>query len=196
MTWTRGTVDVVGNRVSGVRLRPFWDDRGVPPLLTVLSSSVPASWTVAVPVATTSGSAGWLAWAVLLGPAATLCAGVVAGVVAFLALGQRRRADATAEWWRRTQWALGEALSDDPSRRRVGTAVLYRLAQSDLATDEDLAVFDAAWAVLLGGVRPLAAATGPTQAEVTAARGQVLTDRRRGLSSPAWVEAVARGVDE
>lgn len=187
---------MVGNRVSAVRLRPFWDDRGVLTPLTVLPPLVSAPWTVIVPAATTSEPAGWLAWAVLLGPAATLCAGVVAGVVAFLALGQRRRSDATAEWWRRTQWALGEALSDDPSRRRVGTAVLYRLAQSDLATDEDLAVFDAAWAVLLGGVRPLAAATGPTVAEVTAARGQVLTDRRRGRATPAWVEAVARGAGE
>lgn len=136
----------------------------------------------------------WLGWAVVLGPAATLCAGAVAGVVAYLAVAQRRRADAKAEWWRRTQWALDEVLSGEAERRRVGVAVLYRLAESELATPEDLAVFDAAWGLLLGVGGPVAAAASvPTAVEATAARGQVLADRRRGRATPEWVERLASG---
>ncbi|WP_066587865.1 hypothetical protein [Cellulomonas timonensis] len=139
----------------------------------------------------------WLGWAVVLGPAATLCAGAVAGVVAYLAVAQRRRADAKAEWWRRTQWALDEVLSGAPERRRVGVAVLYRLAESELAAPEDLEVFDAAWGLLLGVGGPVAAAApAPTVIEVTAARGRLLTDRRRGRPTPVWVERLASGSSE
>ncbi|WP_289563145.1 hypothetical protein [Cellulomonas cellasea] len=136
----------------------------------------------------------WLGWAVVLGPAATLCAGAIAGAVAYAAIAQRRRADAKAEWWRRTQWALDEVLTGAPERRRVGVAVLYRLAESELATPDDLEVFDAAWGLLLGVGGPVAsAAPAPSATETTAARGRVLTDRRRGRATPEWVERIAAG---
>jgi len=144
--------------------------------------------------AVNAASLDWVGWAVVLGPAATLVAGVVAGIVAYLAIAQRRRADAKAEWWRRTQWALDEVLSGAPDRRRVGVAVLYRLAESELATPEDLEVFDAAWGLLLGVGGPVAsAAPEPSATEVTAARGQVLTDGRRGVATADWVARLAAG---
>ncbi|MCC2318312.1 antitoxin [Cellulomonas chengniuliangii] len=144
--------------------------------------------------AVNAASLDWVGWAVVLGPAATLVAGLVAGVVAYLAIAQRRRADAKAEWWRRTQWALDEVLSGEPDRRRVGVAVLYRLAESELATPEDLEVFDAAWGLVLGIGGPVAsAAPEPSATEVTAARGRVLTDGRRGVATADWVVRLAVG---
>ncbi|MDQ0734657.1 hypothetical protein [Arthrobacter agilis] len=61
------------------------------------------------------------------------------------ALSQRQTADDRSEWWRRTQWALDAAFSSDPARRKAGIGALRILAESSLATDEELAVLDAVW---------------------------------------------------
>ncbi|WP_049830951.1 hypothetical protein [Arthrobacter sp. RIT-PI-e] len=61
------------------------------------------------------------------------------------ALAQRHAADDRSEWWRRTQWALDAAFSDDVARRKAGIGALRILAESNLATAEELAVLDAVW---------------------------------------------------
>ena len=80
----------------------------------------------------------------------------VVAFIALLALWQRSRADGRAlaqrhtsddrsEWWKRTQWALDAAFSDETARRKAGIGALRILAGSSLATDEELAVLDAVW---------------------------------------------------
>lgn len=94
------------------------------------------------------GASWWEPWAAL--------APFVVAVVALLALWQRSRADGKAlaqrhtaddrsEWWKRTQWALDSAFSNDTARSKAGIGALRILAESDLATAEELAVLDAVW---------------------------------------------------
>ena len=95
-----------------------------------------------------SSAAWWEPWVAF--------APFVVALVALLALWQRSRADGRAlaqrhaaddrsEWWKRTQWALDAAFSDDTARRKAGIGALRILAGSSLATDEELAVLDAVW---------------------------------------------------
>jgi hypothetical protein len=94
----------------------------------------------------------WAQWVGALGPAVTLVAAAVAGWLAYASLIQRRRADAKAEWWRRTQWAFEQILADDFSRQDVGTAALVLLQGSELATKEDFALLVAGWDAVLHDV--------------------------------------------
>lgn len=91
-------------------------------------------------------------WVSALGPAVTLLAALVAGGIAYASLRQRRRADAKAEWWRRTQWAFDQILTDDVDRQDVGVAALDRLGTSELATREDLDLLQAGWDAVLADV--------------------------------------------
>jgi hypothetical protein len=61
-------------------------------------------------------------------------------------LGWRREADASAEWIRRTQWALGAAASTNDTMYFYGTTILEALARSDLTGPEDKSILDSVWA--------------------------------------------------
>ncbi|MHA7271370.1 hypothetical protein [Arthrobacter sp. HLT1-20] len=106
--------------------------------------------------------AWWVAWAAF-GSYATLLAAVVAFLIGWLSLRQqknalatqvaantssleqKREADARSEWWRRTQWALEAATSENPTMYSYGAGMLDLLAKSDLAGTEDKALLDAVW---------------------------------------------------
>lgn len=47
-----------------------------------------------------------------------------------------------AEWWRRFTWAADLALDDSPVKRVVGLKLLAKLAQSDLAQQDDYRLID------------------------------------------------------
>ena len=94
----------------------------------------------------------WVQWVSALGPAVTLLAALVAGGIAYASLRRRRRADAKAEWWRRTQWAFDQILTDDVDRQDVVVAALDRLGTSELATQEDLDLLQAGWDAVLAEV--------------------------------------------
>jgi len=67
------------------------------------------------------------------------------------ALEQKTAADSRAEWWRRAQWALEHALSEDEDAKALGLATLEVLAHSELARREELELFDIAWKTVNGG---------------------------------------------
>ena len=50
---------------------------------------------------------------------------------------QRLRADHKAEWWRRTQWAMDKALSEDDELSSAGYAVLKHQARRRLARKDE-----------------------------------------------------------
>ncbi|RKR29794.1 hypothetical protein [Arthrobacter oryzae] len=66
------------------------------------------------------------------------------------ALEQKSAADSRAEWWRRAQWALERALSEDEASKALGLATLEVLARSELARKEELELFDIAWKTVNG----------------------------------------------
>lgn len=73
------------------------------------------------------------------------------------ALDQKTAADSRAEWWRRAQWALEQALSDDEDTKTLGLATLDVLAHSELARKEELELFDIAWKTVNGSAEVEAA---------------------------------------
>ena len=103
-----------------------------------------------------TGPAEW--WQVLaaLGPLAVLLAALIGAVISLrtlrqravadsAALAQKREADNRSEWWNRTQWALDSSLSADPRRAELGLGVLAVLAESGLASPEELEIITVAW---------------------------------------------------
>lgn len=109
-----------------------------------------------MPLAINSGSSHWWEIVGALGPFAILLAAGIAATVAGmslrqksiadqLALAQKSAADSRSEWWRRAQWALDTAMSADTVQRALGNAILSVLAGSELASAEELAIFDIAW---------------------------------------------------
>lgn len=86
-------------------------------------------------------------WQIIAGlsPVAVLIGAIVAGVIGYRQLKQKREADNRAEWWKRTQWALDAVYSGDKKRGTVGLKVLTVLAESDLAGKGELDVLEAAW---------------------------------------------------
>lgn len=106
--------------------------------------------------------AWWAPWAAFGSYAALLAAGV-AFLVGWLsirqqkkalaaqienhqaALTQKSEADARAEWWRRTQWALEASASGNPMMYAYGTGILDLLAKSELAGPQDKRMLDAVW---------------------------------------------------
>ncbi|WP_051442213.1 hypothetical protein [Arthrobacter sp. H14] len=78
-------------------------------------------------------------------PLATLLAAIIAGLIAWRALRQRSVADRRSEWWSRAQWSLDASLSDEDDRQEMGIKVLQVLADSKMASKEELDIFNAAW---------------------------------------------------
>lgn len=173
---------------------------------------------VPVDVVVQTGPAEW--WEVLaaLGPLAVLLAAVIGAAVSLrtlkqraaadtAALAQQREADNRSEWWDRTQWALDSSLSDDPRRAELGLGVMAVLADSGLASPEELKIITVAWEDPLDlaparpavVARPEAAVSGHRAAsrdpgvQNAAARLRLVTDRRLGLATPDWVKDLAAG---
>ena len=165
-----------------------------------------------------TGPAEW--WQVLaaLGPLAVLLAAVIGAVISLrslqqraaadtAALAQQREADNRSEWWHRAQWALDSSLSADPRRAELGLGVLAVLADSALASPEELEIITVAWEDPLdrAPARPTAlppseaAASGQRAAshdagvQSAAARLRLVTDRRLGRTTPEWVGELAAG---
>ena len=178
-----------------------------------------------------SGPAEW--WQVVgaLGPLAILLSGLVAALISYLVLRQRTnadaleliqktRADSRAEWWRRTQWALDRALDQNGDTKALGLGALAVLAQSELASAEELELLDIAWKAVNGerpdnGEKPdadLDRAVAPERSEaaaplpssrppyaaseqrvrVAAARLRVVLDGRLGRLTPAKTKALSK----
>lgn len=119
-----------------------------------------------------TGAAEW--WQVLaaLGPLAVLLGAILAALIGWntlrqrttadaLALAQKREADTNAlkqktdadsraEWWKRTQWALDQALAKDKNTKALGLATLAVLTGSELARTEELELLDIAWQAVNG----------------------------------------------
>lgn len=164
-----------------------------------------------------TGPAEW--WQVLaaLGPLAVLLAAVIGAVVSLrtlrhraiadsATLSQQREADNRSEWWSRTQWALDSSLSADPRRAELGLGVLAVLADSRLASPEELEIITVAWADPLTlapaaatarareAVRPVReAASRDHGVQTAAAKLRLVTDRRLGRATPDWVRELAAG---
>jgi hypothetical protein len=168
-----------------------------------------------------SGPAEW--WQVLgaLGPLAILLTGLVAALISYLVLRQRTnadaleliqktRADSRAEWWRRTQWALDRALEPDEDVKALGLGALAVLAQSELASAEELELLDIAWKAVNGegpdgavarerrdAAAPRRTLSPPSAAsehrvQVAAAKLRVVLDERLGRPTPAKTKALSR----
>ena len=173
-----------------------------------------------VDVVVHTGPAEW--WQVLaaLGPLAVLLAALIGAVISLhtlrqradadtAALAQKREADNRSEWWNRTQWALDSSLSADPRRAELGLGVLAVLAESGLASPEELEIITVAWEdpltlALLGA--PAATALAPEgttpgreaasrdrSVQTAAAKLRLVTDRRLGRATPDWVKDLAAG---
>ncbi|GGH92288.1 hypothetical protein ACFFGR_04400 [Arthrobacter liuii] len=98
-----------------------------------------------IPVTVVAPPPEWWQIVAALSPFAVLVGAVVAGIIGFNQIKQKREADNRAEWWKRAQWALDAAYSGDPKRGTVGLKVLTALAESDLAGKGELDVLEAAW---------------------------------------------------
>ncbi len=151
-------------------------------------------------------------WQVLaaLSPLAILIAGVAAAVVGLLTLRQRSRADARAQWWSRTQWALDSALSHDRKQAEMGLRVMKVLAASELARSEEIEILTVAWEGPLDSAgrtfgpraseRPSPAelpaaaeddGSGERAVQIAAAQLRLVTDRRLEKATPDWVKSLA-----
>jgi hypothetical protein len=171
---------------------------------------------VPVAVVVQTGPAEW--WQVLaaLGPLAVLLAAAIGAAVSLRTLTQRAAADAAAlaqqreadnrsEWWNRTQWALDSSLSSDPRRAELGLGVLAVLADSGLASPEELEIITVAWTDPLDRAPAQPTVVPPAEAavpgyraasrdpgvQVAAANLRLVTDRRLGRSTPDWVKDLA-----
>lgn len=90
---------------------------------------------------------GVLAFVAALGSA---IAAVKAAANAKAAAEGTAKASARDEWWRRTQWAIGMALSEKEKSAEVGVLALAELTNSPLADEEaDLPIATAALASIL-----------------------------------------------
>lgn len=165
-----------------------------------------------------TGPAEW--WQVLaaLGPLAVLIAALIGAAISLrtlrqrsaadtAALAQQREADNRGEWWQRTQWALDSSLSAEPRRAELGLGILAVLADSGLASPEELEIVTVAWRDPLAGasghraIVPPSAAPGPANrtpagdrgVHIAAAKLRVVTDRRLGRTTPGWVRELAAG---
>ena len=174
-----------------------------------------------VDIAVLSGPAEW--WQVVgaLGPLAILLSGLVAALISYLILRQRTSADALeliqktsadsrAEWWRRTQWALDRALDQDEDIKALGLGALAVLAQSELASAEELELLDIAWRAVNGegpdgavaperrdAAAPRRTSSPPSAASgdrvrVAAAKLRVVLDERLGRPTPVKTQALAK----
>jgi hypothetical protein len=174
------------------------------------------------------GPAEW--WQILgaLGPLAVLLGAALAALIGWgtlrqrtaadaLALAQKREADDRAEWWKRTQWALDQAVDEDADSKTLGLAALAVLAHSELARREELELLDIAWKAVNAdgheqgrqmsartperkeahGARSAStpAAASGHRVRVAAARLRVTLDERLGRPTPPKAQALAREED-
>lgn len=98
----------------------------------------------------------WVLRVAGLGPLATASAAVVALLVGWATILQKRHNDLRDQWWKRVQWALDHvatAGAQDPSatiRRKIGqNAVAYLGRETALSTVEDLHFLQAAYPATL-----------------------------------------------
>lgn len=86
------------------------------------------------------GPAPW--WVTLLVGALTVSSSFLAARIgsnrAFEATDQREKAAAREEWFRRVQWATELTLRPDLASQATGLSMLAALADSELASDDDL----------------------------------------------------------
>lgn len=143
-------------------------------------------------------------WEILAGlsPVAVLLAAVLAFTVGLMTLRQRTRADRRSDWWDRAEWALDASMSDDPVRMATGLNVLSVLAESELASAEEIEILTAAWQEPLAEAAPEGGRAGvrggvPTRTDrsvhIAAARLRKVTDKRLGRATPEWVRDLAAG---
>lgn len=156
-----------------------------------------------------SAPAEWWQVAGALGPLAVLVAAFIGALMAWRTVQQKAVADNRAEWWKRTQWALDQALRPDPTTKTLGLATLAVLARSPLAAPDELELLDIAWKSVMpepGGAAGSEAARqafgprgGQDEAErrvqTAAARLRVALDGRLGRPTPPATQALAGGVD-
>jgi hypothetical protein len=174
-----------------------------------------------VAVVVQTGPAEW--WEVLaaLGPLAVLLAAAIGAAVSLrtltqravadtAALAQQREADNRSEWWNRAQWALDSSLSGDPRRAELGLGVLAELADSGLASPEELRIIKVAWQDPLDRAPARPAIVPPSEAavpghrsasrdrgvQIAAAKLRLVTDRRLGLATPDWVKELSTGTQQ
>ncbi len=163
----------------------------------------PAPTPVPVEVFLHSSPAEWWQIVAALAPVAVLVAAAVGAFMAWQTLRQRAIADDRAEWWKRTQWALDNALDQDEDTRALGLAALEVLAGSELARNEELELLDIAWNSVTGYEEPPAAqhvpvkvsspaTTSQHRVQVAAARLRVTLDRRLGRPTPDQTSALAK----
>lgn len=167
-----------------------------------------------MPLPAASAQAAWWELLAALGPLAVVVAAVIGAAISWRALRQRTIADAhalqqksdaddRAEWWKRTQWALDRALQEDQCSKALGLATLAVLAQSGLARDEELELFDIAWqsveeagrnTAYASPARPASGAgeqAADRRLRVAAARLRVVLDGRLGRGTPPEATALA-----
>jgi hypothetical protein len=145
-----------------------------------------------------SSPAEW--WQVLaaLGPLAVLLGAVLAALIGWntlrqrtagdaRALAQKREADNRAEWWKRTQWALDSSLSEDPRRAELGLGIMAVLADSGLASSEELKIMTVAWE------EPLEVAEETIAVESTPDDGAMSAAETRSAVDGIWQTTVVDG---
>ena len=163
----------------------------------------PAPTPVPVEVFLHSSPAEWWQIVAALAPVAVLVAAAVGAFMAWQTLRQKAIADDRAEWWKRTQWALDNALDQDEDTRALGLAALEVLAGSELARNEEIELLDIAWKSVNGyeeapaPLRAPAKVSGPATAsqhrvQVAAARLRVTLDRRLGRPTPDQTKTLAK----
>lgn len=86
----------------------------------------------------------WEPWAAF-GSYAALFAAIVAFLIGWMTLKQKREADARSEWWRRTQWALEATTDKDEQMNSYGVKMLELLSKSRMADKDDKAMLDTVW---------------------------------------------------
>jgi hypothetical protein len=77
-----------------------------------------------------------------LGPIAVGLSAIVALIVGLIAVTQKSRADRRDQWWKRAQWAIEQTFDDNEERQALGFRVLQVLGTSELASKEELIIFE------------------------------------------------------
>lgn len=78
-----------------------------------------------------------------LGPAATALVAAVALIMGAVTVRQKASADRRDQWWKRTQWAIDQALDErGEDHRVVGLNALDVLSRSRLAGSEELELLE------------------------------------------------------
>lgn len=106
------------------------------------------------------------------------------------AMGERRRADDRAEWWKRVQWALDASLSEDVARQDLGFKMLARLIKAGNVDKEDLELLDPAW------LRTAASSSSQAEAVIGESTDTLQGMANQGLISDDYLNEYRRIMDE